>query len=76
MTDAEMRTILERGIVAAAEELVKRVEAGTCSAADVAQLRGMYKDCGGTLSFGDHRTPVGDSVLDSLSNIDPDMLKN
>lgn len=74
MTDAEMRTILEKGIEAAAKELVKRIEAGTCSAADIGQLRGMFKDAGGTLSFGGRTTPAGDAVLDSLRNIDLDML--
>lgn len=74
MTDAEMRAILERGIVAAAQELVRRIEEGTCSAADIAQLRGMYKDCGGTLSFGGRSTPAGDAVLESLQDVDLDML--
>jgi hypothetical protein len=74
MTDAEMRAILERGMTAAAQELVRRVEEGTCSAADIAQLRAMFKDCGGSLTFGGRVSPVGDSVLESLANIDPDML--
>lgn len=75
MTDAEIRAILERGIRAAAQELVRRIEEGTCSAADIAQLRAMYKDCGGTMAFGGRPTPVGDAVLESLANIDFDMLQ-
>lgn len=74
MTDAEMRAILERGIAAAAQELVRRIEEGTCSAADIAQLRAMYKDAGGTLNFGGRATTAGDAVLDSLQDIDLDML--
>lgn len=74
MTDAEMRTLLEKGIEAAAKELVRRIQEGTCSAADIGQLRAMYKDAGGTLQFGGRPTSAGDAILDSLSNIDPDML--
>lgn len=76
MNDIEMRAILERGMRAAAQALVERVEAREFSAADVAQIRAMYKDCGGVLSFGGHPTAIGDDVLESLSNIDPDMLQN
>lgn len=75
MTDAEMRTILARGIASAAKELVRRVEDGSCSAADIAQLRGMFKDAGGTLSTSMGPTPLGDDVLESLANIDPSMLQ-
>jgi hypothetical protein len=69
-----MRSILDRGIRAAAQELVRRIEEGTCSAADIAQLRAMYKDVGGTLMFGTTLTPTGDAVLESLKDIDPEML--
>lgn len=75
INDAEMREILARGIVAAAKALVDRVLEGQFSAADIAQLRGMFKDAGGSLSCGGLTTPAGDSVLDSLSNIDPTMLQ-
>lgn len=74
MTAAEMQTLLERGIKAAAETLVRRIEEGTCSAADIGQLRAMFKDAGGSLTFGGRATPAGDAVLDSLANIDLDLL--
>lgn len=74
MTDAEMRQLLERGLEAAAKALVDRIEAREFSAADVAQLRAMFKDAGGVLTFGGRTTPAGDAVLDSLKDIDLDML--
>jgi hypothetical protein len=34
----------------------------------------MFKEAGGTLTLGFSPTPVGDTVLDSLKDIDPAML--
>lgn len=76
MTNEELIALLERGVTTAAEKLVARIEAGEFSAADVAQLRGMFKDAGGTFVFNGRPTPAGDSVLESLADIDLDMLKH
>lgn len=74
MSNDDLLELLESGLKAAAEKLVARIKAGEFSAADVAQLRSMARDAGITLSFNGRPTPVGDSVLESLSDVDPDLL--
>lgn len=74
ISDLDMLAILEKGMIAAAEVLVERIKKGECSAADIGQLRAMYKDAGGTLTFGGRPTSVGDTVLESMADIDPTLL--
>jgi hypothetical protein len=74
MTNEDMLKILGEGMGEAARLLVAKVSEGSASAADIGQLRSMFKEAGGTLTLGFSPTPVGDTVLDSLKDIDPAML--
>lgn len=70
----ELLDILEEGLRASARTLVQRAQAGECTAAEVAQIRAMFKEAGGSLKFGGKTNEVGDEILASMADIDVDML--
>lgn len=72
--DKDTLSILEAAQSTAARLLAKKVNEGKASAADIAQLRAMFKDVGGTLSFRDAPTSTGKAVLLSLDDVDPSLL--
>ena len=74
MNDVELRLLLEEGLCVAAENLVARIKAKEFSAADVNVLRQMARDAGISLSFSGKPTPVGEAVLVSLADVDPELL--
>ena len=74
MDNDELIALLELGITKAVELLVERVADGKASASDISQLRGLFADAGGSLTFNGRPNPVGDEVLESLKDIDPDLL--
>ncbi len=67
----ETITLLEEGLEAYARSLVKKAKMGDLSAADGAQLRGLYKESGGMLSFADRPSSAGQTVLDVMADLDP-----
>lgn len=74
MSDDELHELLERGIRDAVRLLVEKVNEGTASAADIGKLREFAAEAGIGLRAGPSATPLGDDVLESLGNVDPDML--
>lgn len=70
----DLRELLEEGLKEGARGLVDRIKRREFSAADVAQIRGMARDAGITLSFAGKATPVGDDVLETLKDVDLDLL--
>jgi hypothetical protein len=74
MNERDLVAALEKGVIDAAHKLALKAKEGTISAAEIAQLRAMFRDAGGTLMFGSKATPVGDDVLASMADIDLDML--
>ena len=74
MTSDELLELLGEGVKAAAQALVEKAKAGEATASDIAQLRAMFRDAGGTMQFAGEPTDTGDAVLDSLSEVDPALL--
>lgn len=76
MKREELLALLEDGIESAVVSLVKRIEEGQASAADIGQLRALFKDAGGSLTMPGSQQPnqLGDSVLTSMADIDPDLI--
>lgn len=75
--DEKFLELLAEGIRGAAYVLVNRIKEGEATAADIAQLRAMFRDAGGDLRFGNKPTAVGVDVLASMDDIDPaDFLVN
>lgn len=70
MTNEDIIEKLEEGISAAVTLLVERVKKGSATASDISQLRALFKEAGGALTFGSRTTPAGDSVLESLADVD------
>ena len=67
---------LERALMAAIDRLVDRAEDGTISAADISHLRALYREAGGELlGFQGQPTELGDDILASLANVDPELLQ-
>lgn len=73
MTNEALLADLEDGITYSVKLLVERAKEGKASASDIAQLRGLFKDAGGALTFGSRATPAGESVLESLADVDPEL---
>ncbi len=74
MTAEELTEILEEATCDAAKLLAERIKEGRATAADINCMRAMAKELGVSLSLNAHRTPAGDSVLESLADIDPELL--
>lgn len=74
MKDDELVEILEEGLRDSARTLVRKAKAGEASAADIAQLRGLFKDAGGSLTFRSKPNEVGDEILASMADVDPDLV--
>lgn len=74
MVDEDLLRLLEEGLGESVRTLVRRSKEGKISAAEIAQLRAMARDAGMVLSFNGKPTPVGDDVLESLKDVDPDLL--
>ncbi len=74
MTNEEVLELLEEATSDAAELLARRIKEGRATAADINCMRAMAKELGITLCISARTTPVGDKVLASLSDIDPELL--
>lgn len=72
--DKKTFDLLEEAQNAAARLLVNKVNAGRASAAEIAQLRAMFKDAGGVMTFREQPTRTGESVLACLDDVDPALL--
>jgi hypothetical protein len=67
---------LEEAVIQAARLLAKRINDGSASAADISLIRAMHRDAGGTLNFKNKPTVSGDKILESMADIDLDMLRH
>jgi hypothetical protein len=74
MTNEELLEILSESVGDAATFLADKIKAGDASAADISAMYKMFRDAGGSLEFAGRLTPVGDDVMDSLADIDMDLL--
>lgn len=73
--DEELLATLEEGIREAVKLLVEKINDKTANASDIRQLHSFAKEAGIDLRFNQQRpTPLGDEVLASLADIDPDLL--
>jgi hypothetical protein len=72
--DYDLLEILEEGVKASVRLLVQKAQRGEANASDIAQLRGLYKDAGGSMTFRGRSNEVGDEVLDSMADVDVDLL--
>lgn len=66
----ETIALLEEGLEAYARSLVAKAKNGDLSAADGAQLRGLYKESGGMLVFAGEPTAAGNTVLAEMADLD------
>lgn len=71
--DDELLALMDEGIKEACRFLVKKIQNGDANASDINQLRTLHREAGGTLNFAGKATHVGDSVLESMKDIDERM---
>ena len=67
---------LEQALEDYALDLAKKARDGCLSAAEATHLRAMYRDAGGSLSFGGNTTEAGDTILEAMGDVDIDALLN
>lgn len=70
----DLLALLEEGIRDSVRLLVLKVREGTASAADIRMLREFASEAGLGLRAGHQPTPLGDEVLASMADVDPDLL--
>jgi hypothetical protein len=70
----DLEGLAAHGIRVATMHLVKKAELGDLTASELAQLRAIHRDAGGTLAFGGAPTALGDDVLASMADLDPNLL--
>jgi hypothetical protein len=77
MTNDELIELLATAIGNSAKVLADKAALGEITAAEIAQLRSLFKDAGGaTLTTQGETTPVGDSILEGMSGLDDETLKS
>ena len=72
----DLLAVLEEAMTGSAKHLAQKVKDGTVTASDIGQIRALFSEAGGDLRFQSQPTETGDSVLSSLSNVDPSLLQH
>jgi len=72
-TPEEILEILAQAVGDSAVHLAQKIKNGEPTAADIAMALRMFKDAGGSLTFGAQPTALGDEVLASMAELDDTM---
>tara|TARA_Y100000401_G_C8318203_1_gene223749 strand:- start:458 stop:700 length:243 start_codon:yes stop_codon:yes gene_type:complete len=77
MTNDELLDLLAEALGNSAKVLADKAALGEISAAEITQLRALFKEAGGaTMTSQGEKTPVGDSILEGMSGLDDETLKD
>ena len=69
-TEADLIALMNEGLTEATKALVKRAKSGEITAAEISQLRSLFKDAGGALQTSQGQpTTAGDSVLEGMGDL-------